>query len=1016
MAREAGTGPAQQKEPTPQVAAGGPVGIGAPRYGDLAARLFDNGYEPLPILPGTKRPAPVRWSSVAIDDAQIADWAAQHSTSGVGLRTGALVAIDIDVEDPDLAHVVSALVEDQLGRTLIRVGRWPRRLLVYRVDEPFPKLKLGPVEVLGLGQQFVAFGRHPDTGRAYGWVTGESPADVPLADLPLLSRAAVERLLAETGALTRQVPRVDQQNRSPCSSGADSGTGAHWIRDAAGLVVDGRDGWLSTIAFHAVHDVLDRGGIADVDCLAGQVWDRFSATTELTRARQGGRNQWSPSDAERKVADKLRLHSAGQLPARKREAPVAVPLGNLLSAPEARAQVAEAIDDVLRSATDWWSGDRTDAPPVTGIRATVGLGKSAMSRQRIADWQKAMRDLQLPHRVLVVTPSHALAEEAAVRWRELVAGSVAVLRGYEGRDPGTGRPMCEDLEMVQLALAAGFGIGHSVCRSSATWSCPHYAACLKQRNRREVASADIVLAPYDVLFTGPAAGKEPFGLIVIDEGCWQRAMDDLVLPPLETMGTAGLSGVMADEPERAERTADLIALRQQAITALEAVGARQVRPDDLISAGLTVGACAEAARLEMSLVLEAEIYPGMKPRARKMAVAAVRKNVALQRMARLWQALAMILAADPDAPVLTVASAELQTGATAVTLHGRKRLTVAMSGSPILHLDAAMRAELAGLFLPALTMRAIEASQPNQHVTMVTGSFGKSSLCPGSGLAQEEVARRSRRLREVVDHVRWQALRFAPRRVLVVTYKAIEVAFAGIPGVETAHFNAIAGLDRFADVGLLIVIGRPLPSSADLGPLCASLFGHHPTGHYQPVSRSVHLRDGGQAVVRTIAHPDPKAELLRAAICDDELIQAIGRGRGVNRSDDTPLEVQLMADVALPLVHDRVLSWEQVAPNIVQRMLLAGMAVSSPADAVAVHPGLFTDAEQAKKALVRAGFKGQTPISITYREMSLKSARYLRGGRGRSWQRAWWLAAVQPDARQRLEAAVGPLADWQAEE
>jgi hypothetical protein len=136
----------------------------------------------------------------------------------------------------------------------------------------------------------------------------------------------------------------------------------------------------------------------------------------------------------------------------------------------------------------------------------------------------------------------------------------------------------------------------------------------------------------------------------------------------------------------------------------------------------------------------------------------------------------------------------------------------------------------------------------------------------------------------------------------------------------------------------------------------------------------------------------------------------------VNRSVDTALEVQLLADVALPLIHDRVQSWEQVAPDIVQRMLLDGMAVSSPADAVAVHTGLFTDAEQAKKALARRGFNRHFPIGDTYRGLTVKSARYRRPGRGRSWQRAWWLAAAQPDARRCLEAAVGPLADWQVKE
>ena len=123
-------------------------------------------------------------------------------------------------------------------------------------------------------------------------------------------------------------------------------------------------------------------------------------------------------------------------------------------------------------------------------------------------------------------------------------------------------------------------------------------------------------------------------------------------------------------------------------------------------------------------------------------------------------------------------------------------------------------------------------------------------------------------------------------------------------------------------------------------------------------------RTGRATSLRTVRHSDPSAELLRAAICDDEVIQALGRGRGINRTEDNPLEVHLMADVALPLAYDRVLAWDNVRPDIVQRMLLAGLAVDSPADAAMTHPGLFASDEQAKKALQRAGFGGHSPISV----------------------------------------------------
>ena len=161
-----------------------------------------------------------------------------------------------------------------------------------------------------------------------------------------------------------------------------------------------------------------------------------------------------------------------------------------------------------------------------------------------------------------------------------------------------------------------------------------------------------------------------------------------------------------------------------------------------------------------------------------------------------------------------------------------------------------------------------------------------------------------------------------------------------------------------------------------------------------------------------IEHEDPKAELMRAAVCDDEVIQAIGRARGVNRTAANPLEVQVLADVALPLIHDSVVLWDSVKPNLIQRMLIAGLAVDSPADASALHPELFDTVVAADHAFRRAGFNRQNPIGTTYREMAVKSAAYRRVGRGRSWQRAWWIAGTASDVRRPLETAIGKLAEW----
>ena len=48
---------------------------------------------------------------------------------------------------------VQALAVRRFGETLIRIGLWPKRLLLCRTDTPFAKMRSGQVEILGGGYQ-----------------------------------------------------------------------------------------------------------------------------------------------------------------------------------------------------------------------------------------------------------------------------------------------------------------------------------------------------------------------------------------------------------------------------------------------------------------------------------------------------------------------------------------------------------------------------------------------------------------------------------------------------------------------------------------------------------------------------------------------------------------------------------------------------------------------------------------------------------------------------------------------
>ena len=68
----------------------------------------------------------------------------------------------------------------------------------------------------------------------------------------------------------------------------------------------------------------------------------------------------------------------------------------------------------------------------------------------------------------------------------------------------------------------------------------------------------------------------------------------------------------------------------------------------------------------------------------------------------------------------------------------------------------------------------------------------------------------------------------------------------------------------------------------------------------------------------------------------------------------------MLANVALPLMHDRLLTWDTVAPDFVQRMLLAGVAVDSPADAARLHPALFSARSRRRRRSTRPDFRDKT--------------------------------------------------------
>ena len=287
--------------------------------------------------------------------------------------------------------------------------------------------------------------------------------------------------------------------------------------------------------------------------------------------------------------------------------------------------------------------------------------------------------------------------------------------------------------------------------------------------------------------------------------------------------------------------------------------------------------------------------------------------------------------------------------------HRRESILETVTTKPILMLDGTMPVEINKLFLPRLMVHPpIRVIAEHQTVAQIIGKGGKG------GWGKSRLTRDSAFVDEIVDYV---ALR-CRGNALVITYKDIEERFKAIPGVQTLHFGNLVGVDKYKDVAVLFVIGRPMARDRDVHEIATALTGRV-IERQKPtlVDRGARMPDGTGRRIKVWAYADRDLEMVHAAI-SSEVEQAIGRARGINRTADNPLMVFLMADIVTPYtVHD-IGNWEQQRPGMFGTMPRHGAVLFAPADVVGAYAAVFgtkaadgtlviPKVDSVKKALVR---------------------------------------------------------------
>jgi hypothetical protein len=186
--------------------------------------LISNGYKIIPIKKGSKIPAVKGWTKIDADHDQLEQWVSD-GLEGIGISCKNSPAVDIDVLDEEVSSQMVDAVLQQFPGGLVRVGKAPKTLLAYRTDKPFKKVRSctykdifddhHAVEVLGDGQQYVAYGDHPDTLKPYEWIangSGSPPGinEIERDSLPLLNLEDARAVIAEFEKIATEKVATDE--------------------------------------------------------------------------------------------------------------------------------------------------------------------------------------------------------------------------------------------------------------------------------------------------------------------------------------------------------------------------------------------------------------------------------------------------------------------------------------------------------------------------------------------------------------------------------------------------------------------------------------------------------------------------------------------------------------------------------------------------------------------------------------------------------------------------------------
>ena len=708
---------------------------------------------------------------------------------------------------------------------------------------------------------------------------------------------------------------------------------------------------------------------------------------------------------------------------------------------EARLRIRQVVGRFFDAARSWSRGELF-FPPVHAVGLDVGGGKTEAALDEAVRLLVELRTAGDKRVVVLLTPEHSLSHDIERRARiKLQAAapnmSVCIWRGRAARvRPDSDERMCQAHATVYEANELLADIGTEVCCKK---HCEFYEGC-QYRLQRRLVDVDLWIGSHNLLFNAAPTPIKDSGVaaIVVDESPFRAGLKESVEIPLDAIDYA------MPLPKKDDERLELMNVRHRLARALADESDGFVRREAFAKApNFDIGQdLAERAKtLEWRRRLMKREVPNWRERD---------DNRNLRPMIATWDAVADLVADDgPDVSGRLKVTRDTR-GARVLRVTGRSDVHGDWN-APTLLIDALHDPELIRWFWPTVEDKGhVHIAAPFQRVRQAAGSsYSLSHMSPtlaGSEEDKKTRAKNRRNLRAVILRL----ARESGGRTLVVGNKSVVQAMEFPPHVEVAWFGAVAGRDNWKDVRLIVIVGRAQPSPSDVEWMAGALTGRavqelgkamgvgesdsKPADTWYTRGDAFRFKHNGEDISCSLTHadrhPDDLCERIRSRICAGEIIQAVGRGRGVNRTEaDPPLDVMILGDVPLPVPVDEFLSDDAVKVSPFDLMLAeGGVAFHDGSSAAKAYPSLWRTAEAARMALQRERSERgtQNPISVTnaYREYPIgkcyadrplcPSVRFKRAGPKRHEEMAIYDPRVVPDPRAAIEKRLGELAMFEA--